>query len=342
VIIRAQKFVALPLDFRNRSVIMRRLSEHLAIALHRLRRLSWRCETRVADLWGREMSGYKIGGGILWTELPGIQRRINQRVSGDHLIDPYQWAIGKYFTELLPFARALTLGCGNGELERGLAKYGFCSRHDAFDIAPGAVEFAAAAARAAGLNHIHYEVADLNHLEFPEATYDCVLGVQAVHHVEALEHVFSAVQRALKPRGFLLLNEFVGPTRFQWTERQLDVINGILKALPEPFRRNRARPGVLKSRIRRPSLARIVQYDPSEAVRSSEILPLLQRHFEVLDVNGYGGTILHMLLHEIAGNFADSEPGGAQLLDALCDLEEALIACGDLTHDFAVVVARKL
>jgi hypothetical protein len=56
-------------------------------------------------------------------------------------------------------------------------------------------------------------------------------------------------------------------------------------------------------------------------------------------VKGYGGTILHLLLHEIAGNFYD--PDAARLLDAICDIEDGLIASGDLQSDFAVIIARR-
>jgi len=36
--------------------------------------------------------------------------------------------------------RALTLGCGSGELERVLAKYNFCLQHDAIDISEKAIK----------------------------------------------------------------------------------------------------------------------------------------------------------------------------------------------------------
>jgi SAM-dependent methyltransferase len=276
-----------------------------------------------------------------WTELEAIQRRINRRVSGDPLVDPYQYVLTRHLAGLLPVGRALTLGCGAGELERGLVQYGFCSRHDAFDIAEESILKARDAARQAGLQHIHYEVRDINRLELPAQTYDCVWGVHSIHHLSALENVFSQVQRALKRGGYFVLNEFVGPTRFQWTERQLEVVNGLLRALPPQLRTRCDGSGRMKPQVRRPTIAAMKRVDPSEAIRSAEILTLVPRFFEVVEIKGYGGTVLQMLLYEIAGNFQNADAETNALLDANCDLEERLIAMGDLPHDFALIIARK-
>ena len=273
-----------------------------------------------------------------WTELEAVQRRINRRVSGDPLVDPYQYVLARYFAGRLPLERALTLGCGTGELERGLVQYGFCSRHDAFDIAEESILKARDAARRAGLEHLRYEVADVNRIELPAQTYDCVWGVHSIHHLAALEHVFGQVRRARKPGAYFVLNEFVGPTRFQWTDRQLEVINGLLRTLPAHLRVRCGTAQTLKSEVTRPTIAEMKRIDPSEAIRSAEIRPLFPRYFEVVEVKGYGGTVLHMLLHEIAGNFQNAAPATSAILEAICDLEEALVALGDLPHDFAMIV----
>jgi hypothetical protein len=80
--------------------------------------------------------------------------------------------------------------------------------------------------------------------------------------------------------------------------------------------------------------------DPSEAVRSVEILPLLQRYFELVEFKPLGGSILQFLLADIAGNFQDET--GQRLLKMLFVIEDALLASGDLQSDFAYVVARPL
>jgi SAM-dependent methyltransferase len=270
-----------------------------------------------------------------------VQRRINTRISGEPNVDPYLYVIRRYFTGGLPVARALTLGCGTGELERGLVQYGFCRHHDAFDIAAESIRKARDTAREAGLTHMHYETRDVNRITLEDGVYDCVFGVHSVHHLEALEHVFSEVRKALKPGGYFILNEFVGPTQFQWTDRQLQVINGVLRALPPQLRVRCDSTRTVKSEVERPTIAEMKRIDPSEAIRSAEILPLLPRYFEVVEVKGYGGTVLQMLLYEIAGNFQNADPATSAILKAICDLEDGLVTLGDLPHDFALIVARK-
>jgi SAM-dependent methyltransferase len=87
-----------------------------------------------------------------------------------------------------------------------------------------------------------------------------------------------------------------------------------------------------------PTERSVIAIDPSEAVRSAEIMPVLQGLFEVIDYRPLGGSILQFLLADIAGNFQDE--AGEQWLDIFFQLEDVLMACGDLPSDFATIVAR--
>ena len=78
--------------------------------------------------------------------------------------------------------------------------------------------------------------------------------------------------------------------------------------------------------------------DPSEAIRSSELLLLLSQYFQVIEVKGYGGTLLHLLLEDIAGNFGEDQN---HHLERLFDLEDEMIDSGVLEDDFATIIAQK-
>ena len=82
----------------------------------------------VADVWGEQAGTWSVGGVRHWTELAEVQGVINRRVSGDATVDPYQYFLGKYLAGRLPVRNALTVGCGAGDLERGLCQYGFATR----------------------------------------------------------------------------------------------------------------------------------------------------------------------------------------------------------------------
>lgn len=301
-------------------------------------------DNKTKEYWGKEAGTWQIGRGIHWTEHIAIQERINKKVSGDPHKDAYQFFID--FLEKkefhLPLARCLTLGCGAGDLERGLSKYNFCLRHEAYDIADEAVKRAKEKAAAEGLLHIVYEVVDINEVSLTHNIYDVVFGVQSVHHFTKLEHIFSEVRNSLKPSGFFFLNEFVGPTKFQWTEKQLNIINSLLQLLPDRYRLSRKDGITPKVNYRRPTLSEIDSVDPSEAVRSEDILKILPSYFEIVEKKDYGGTILHLLLENIAGNFDYNNPHDMKLLNMLFEIEDTFMVIGEITSDFAIVIAQKV
>ncbi len=175
----------------------------------------------------------------------------------------------------------------------------------------------------------------------PPEHYDISFASSALHHIAKLEHVLDEVHKALKPGCFFIANEFVGPSRFQWTDKQLQVINELLALLPPRYRADLRRPGHIKSRLERPTVVQMLLSDPSEAVRSAEIIPLIRQRFEIVQQTDFGGTILHMLLSDIVGNFAPESEADVTIVRLLCYLEKTLIAEGVLPSDFTLIVARK-
>lgn len=97
---------------------------------------------------------------------------------------------------------------------------------------------------------------------------------------------------------------------------------------------------LVKSSIAFPSSRDVVAADPTEAVRSAEILQVVQKHFEIIERKDWGGNIFQFLLAGIAGNFTEDDPCSTSLLQMLLKIEDALIACGELESDFAYIVAR--
>jgi len=294
---------------------------------------------RVQEVWG-EQAGAWSGQGRHWLEHPAVQARIRAMAGGAGGRDRFQDFLQRYFPEGASVERVLTLGCGAGEFERGLAQYRFARDHDAFDIAEGAIRQAVEAAREAGFHHIHYQVVDLNHITLDRDHYDVVFGLSAVHHIAELEHLLTQVRDSLKPGGYFFLDEFIGPSQFQWPDAQLEVVNRALAELPPGLRRSLSRPGQLKTTVLRPSVEQMNAGDPSEAIRSAEIVPLLQHDFDIIELKGYGGSVLHLLMEDIAGNFTPDDALAAEWLERLFRLEDQLILDGTLDHDFAVIVAR--
>ncbi len=296
---------------------------------------------KVKEVWGDAKGSWRTPQIVHWMQHPKVRERMNLLTSGELHKDRFQYFLETYLRGRTPVQRAVTLGSGHGELERGFSQYNLASLHEGIDIADGAVSEARRLAADAGFSHIRYQVGDLNSVRLPESAYDVVFGVMSIHHVRALEHLFRQVSMALKPEGYFFLDEFIGPSQFQWPEHQLAAINEQVAVMPELFKAMVSDRSMMKTPVARHTIEEMNSSDPSEAIRSAEILQLLPRYFEVVEVRGYGGSLLHLLLEHIAGNFTEEDPGSMNYLRLIFDLEDRLIASGKLAHDFAIIVARR-
>jgi SAM-dependent methyltransferase len=162
-----------------------------------------------------------------------------------------------------------------------------------------------------------------------------------MHHFLNLEHIFEELRKSLKPKGLLIVNEFVGPSQFQWTDKQLIIINELLEILPERLKVD-VRSGRLKVPVRKPSIESMNENDPSEAIRSSDIIPLVYKMFYVEERIDFGGTILHMLLDAIIANFNLAKEEDIAILRLLGYIEDILIKEKVISSDFTLIVARDI
>jgi SAM-dependent methyltransferase len=297
-------------------------------------------QRRTAAIWAERAAERAAAVVTAWSDSPIIEREyVNRTLGGDPDVNWVTHLRRQHLPERV--ARVLTIGCGSGPLERQGVDLDLAARFDAIDLSPGAIALARQlAARHGSGDRIAYRVADANRLELPAAAYDAIVFPQSLHHVERLEHLLAQVHHALRPAGRLVLNEYVGPTRFQWSDRQLGHAQRLLDRLPARLRRG-IRSGEPKLRVLRPTIEQMIATDPSEAIRSAEILPLVRERFDVVEQIGFGGTILMPLLEDIAGNFDPARPDDVARLLALCAEERRLLDRGELPSDFVLLVARR-
>lgn len=280
--------------------------------------------------------------GLHWTHLDQIRAAINLKVSGHSGISPLAWFFQSINVEhTLPLRRVLILGCGSGALDREIAANAWVEEIVSVDLSGKALEVAQQQASASGLNSIRYFQADMNHLPigsppFLQGSFDAVLGVSSIHHCENLESLYRHLGYLLAPNGWFFINEYVGPDQFQWPDSQIHYLNRLANLLPQDLMTTRD--GKLKHNFRAPSVAEVIAVDPSEAICSSRILPLLHKYFSSVEVRPYGGGILHLLLAEVAQNFIGEQAG--PYLRCLMSAEDELYREGKLNHDFACAIAR--
>lgn len=337
------------------------------------------------DEYTARFSGRRSG--LFWYDLPQIQKRQNMKISGSDDTDWIQYTVSKYFDGQLPLEACLSLGCGSGHLERTLARMGVFKHCDAYDVAPGSISEAKKIASEENIQNINYQVKDINRIDLPLHAYDAVWIHSAFHHFEALEHISAELKRAVKKDGLLILNEYVGPNRFQSPVRQKNATNHCLGLLPAKYRTrlsesveleldrsvkhkgvswalsralDKAKDGDLLNVIHRrvrayvskhtgsqdklevifPSTRDVIAADPSEAIRSEDIIRTLSQNFDIVEKKDLGGNILQFLLTDIAGNFVDGSEESLALQTMLFTIEDTLLSTGELASDFAYIVAR--
>ncbi len=294
---------------------------------------------KLDTVWGDPATW--VANGLQWLHLRAVRERMNLRVTGDVALDPLHWFFATVKRQQAsPMRRVLVLGCGSGELEREIASAGWAEEIVAIDLSAKVLDVARGTAAAAGAAVKHVQ-ADMNCLPvgqagFEAGSFDAVLGVSSVHHCADVEHLYTSVSTLLAPGGWFYLDEYVGPDRFQWPNHQVRMMNQLLDLLPERLRTTGD--GRVKGNVWRPSVAEVVAVDPSEAVRSADLLPLLDHYFEIVEQRPYGGAILRVLLSDIAQNFlsAEAEP----YLHSLIEAEEDLYRAGRLANELTCVIAR--
>lgn len=294
-------------------------------------------EGRVGDWWSEEAEKRASGGAprIDWSTSPAIARVTNRRTSGAEDRNWLGWIHTEFIHESLELG--LSIGCGSGLLERDVLGQGLCSRMEGLDIAAGALEIARRLG--AGLA-ITYNRHNLESESLPRRRYDIVFSAGVLHHVYDLEFCVGELHAALKEGGLLALSEFRGPARFQWTGVQLEPVSVVYSFLPWYYRYNYLVDGTVPY-PRRPQICSMLGDDPSEAVRSNEMLEVVERFFERVGRREIGGTLLNPLLAGIVENFDEENELDLGFLMLVAELEGLLIEAGAIPSDFVVDVYRR-
>lgn len=195
---------------------------------------------------------------------------LDRKIDGTHYAGWADFLLEQYG----PREKCLSLGSGSGRVEMHLVEIGFARRFESIDLSH---DHSAVAQNTEALGDAIQ--GDLNFCRFPKQEYDFILCHGILHHLINLEHALGQINDALKPDGILLIHEYVGENRCQFTEHRM-------KLLAEMF------PSI---KLRNPPIWAV---DGFEAVRSAELLDLIKRQFGSTcqkSVN-YGGVLFPLIL----------------------------------------------
>ena len=257
-------------------------------------------------------------------------------------IDGYDWPdwLKTYFGQKA--GHAVDLGCGSGSRGLQLLQQQVIASLSGYDISD---ERLAQARANASRVHAAAEFInqDANTIRLQPDSCDLIISCHSFHHFTRIEHIMAQVAQALTERGLFILEEYTGPSIFQWTDAQLAVVNDLIALLPEEYRRYLGLPGQppLKRLHERPKPEDVQAVSPFEAIRSAAIIPLFHKSFVVLHQQSLGGAIQHLLYQGILHNFAPDDERAGEIIAAIDRLESRMVASGVLHSDFTLLVGRK-
>ncbi len=285
---------------------------------------------KVASFWD-ENAGRHCEPFAHWESPAPIQHALNKLVTGDISIQPPVWFMRHYG----PFAHVAELGCGDGILVHVLLADDPGLTVDAYDISTASLARAAERIKThcGTTERCRFLPIDLDKEILPEAAYDAVLTTGTMHHVENLDFCFGNIARSLRPGGYLWLNDYVGPNRFQWSTTQMRLADELLALVPKAWRR--------RDKVVRCDARALRAMDPSEAVASQHVEAALAAHFEIVQKWPRGGTLLAPIFGSGCLDAAIADrPEGLAILAAMFEAEQVLIRDGALPSDSYVYIAK--
>jgi SAM-dependent methyltransferase len=285
---------------------------------------------KVASYWD-ENAGRHCEPFAHWESPAPIQHALNKLVTGDISILPPGWFMRQYG----PFAQVAELGCGDGILVHYLLDGDPGLTVDAYDISTASLARAAERIKThcGTTGRCRFLPIDLDKEILPEAAYDAVLTTGTMHHVENLDFCFRNIGRSLRPGGYLWLNDYVGPNRFQWSNTQMRLADELLALVPKAWRR--------RDKVARCDACALRAMDPSEAVAPQHIEAALTAHFEIVRKWPRGGTLLAPIFGSGCLDAAMADcPEGLAILAAMFEAEQDLIRDGALPSDSYVYIAK--
>lgn len=268
-----------------------------------------------------------------WWQILAIKDRWNESITGEKGVEYEEFVYQNYLKDLKD-CRVLSIGCGVGSHIRKIAAYPNIAQAEGLDLSAKRIEDANRLAGEAGLNNTVFTSTDIFDNRPGHGMYDLILFHSSLHHFSQLDELIGQiVLNALKPEGILVIHEFVGPNRLQWTRDQLRFTNHLLKMLPRDFRRKAVTRSV-KRKAYRPGIWRMLLSDPSEAVRSQDQLPTIGKYFDTVYFRSLGGNILHLLLKDIALNFHPDHPESIKILNRMIQKEDEFLKQEGIQPDF--------
>ena len=276
---------------------------------------------------------------LVWTASPIVRRYLHWVATGNPACD---WLTGVRFRYLpVVVRRALVLGCGSGWLERALASREAGSGASWPATSPRRPWNAPARrprARERARSTIASSISSTIRCRRGPSTSSSPTTCCTTSPGSSVS-TRSSTTRSSRD-GRFVFNEYVGPNRFQYDDERIELVNRYFRLFPDNLRWDPVSNTCLWKRTRIDA-RKLIEEDPTEAVRSEDVLPLARRAFSPVAEIPYGGGLLNPLLFGVIAGFEPGHPEHDRVLEILCAAEDRLTDAGLLEPDFHIFVGRR-
>ena len=280
---------------------------------------------------------------LRWWQSPYIIKYINKIVCGREVAGFSQGLIElvkNKTKDFIPFEKGISVGGGNGEKEMNLIEQGIVQTFELYEFSEVRIAQGKALAKQRFLEgKIRFIHGDAFDLITKTEQYDFVHWNNSLHHMFDVDKAVEWSRKILKSDGLFYMDDFIGSSRFQWPDAQLEIVTRIRKVfekskyLVNPDDRS----SFLSTTMVRPDEQKFIKIDPSEAADSEKIVEAIYKYFPNAEVKYTGGVVYHQVLNDMLNNF--DEKNDKILLDLLMIIDELCAKLGQ-TH-YGVALALK-
>lgn len=278
---------------------------------------------------------------ISWWEVPTIYKHYNHLICGKY-VDGFNKGLIMRIKELgLTFEHGVSVGFESGQKEFEMIKEGIVKKFTLFEFSNTRIEMACELARKLGFeDKVNFVNGDFFNYSFAEKV-DFVHWDNSLHQMFSVDEAVKWSYQILEPEGVFYMTDYVGPSRFQWSDDALELCTRIRNILPDIYLKDPNDPSKLVDRIvSRPDAKKIEETDPNRAADSSRILEVVNMYFPNAEVTLTGGTVYHAGLNDILCNFDEYNMKDKAILNLLLIIDELATKSGIESH-YATVLGKK-
>ncbi|MBQ4132231.1 MAG: methyltransferase domain-containing protein [Desulfovibrionaceae bacterium] len=129
------------------------------------------------------------------------------------------------------YSRGISVACGTGRKEMLLLESGLVEHFDCWELSETAITAGKEEAKKRGLEErISFHYGDVFSKDVSSGKFDLVYWDNAMHHMFDTGQAMRWSRDALADSGVFYMYDYVGPTRFQWRDEQMEIVKNVLES----------------------------------------------------------------------------------------------------------------